>query len=436
MTRGGDWLFLCSAASRAGIGPFARCCAGRRGGHFAFVPGVLGLILNRVTVGVVALVPVVVVVFAPLGVPSMTRGGDCLCLCSSANRAGIGLFAIRCAGRRGGHFAFVPGVGGFVALRLAAAIHFPVFIGISLPIAQLAGVIIGVLLAVLEGCRACSIADARLVVHRLSRAGRIGHPIITTHILLIVDAGGYILLIAAETLMEVACIISLPRGGVAVLGFSALLPAFALVPVLAIICLPVAGIAVGGFATLLPAFALVPVLAITCFPLVGIGMVGFTALCSAFALVPVFSAVCLPVGRIGVLGYILFVPADGAFLPVVSHVIFGAVVMLAGEEFDFSIISFGDDTDGAVISVGEIGRLGSAGAALRDFHSASIIRLRGRGHDDRCGGGLAKVVGEAEVRPGGEKHIVFRAGGQIAAFIRWVVVLVAAEVHAAGKGDF
>ena len=117
---------------------------------------------------------------------------------------------------------------------------------------------------------------------------------------------------------------------------------------------------------------------------------------------------------------------------------FLAVIVLAGEEFDCSIISFGDDADGAVaaISVGEIGRVGSAGAALRDFHSF-VRRLRERGHDDGGGGGLAKVVGEAEVDAAGiQIHIVFRAGGQIAAFIRWVVVLVAAEVHAAGKGDF
>ena len=118
---------------------------------------------------------------------------------------------------------------------------------------------------------------------------------------------------------------------------------------------------------------------------------------------------------------------------------FLAVIVLVGEEFDCCSISlsFGDDADGAVaaISVGKIGRLGSAGDALRDFHSF-VRRRRERGHDDGGGGGLTKVVGEAEVRPGGEKHIVFRAGGQIAAFIRWVVVLVAAEVHAAGKGDF
>ena len=202
------------------------------------------LCINGIAAG--ALQPVIVLVVPPYR-KIVAAGGDFFCLFSAANRAGISLFAIRCAGRWGGHFAFVPGVGGFVALRLAAAIHFPVFIGISLPIAQLAGVIIGVLLAGLEGFRACSIADAGLVVHRLVRAGRIGHQIITTRILLIVDAGGYILLIAAGgTLMEVACIISLPRGGIAVLGFSALLPAFALVPVLAIICLPVAGIAVGG----------------------------------------------------------------------------------------------------------------------------------------------------------------------------------------------
>ena len=34
-------LCLCSVASPAGIGPFARCCAGRWGGHCAFVPVVL-----------------------------------------------------------------------------------------------------------------------------------------------------------------------------------------------------------------------------------------------------------------------------------------------------------------------------------------------------------------------------------------------------------
>ena len=108
VTRGGDRLFLCSAANRAGKGPFARCCAGRRGGHFTFVPAVLGLILNRVTVGVLALVPVVVVVFAPLGVPSMTCDLDFFCLFRAANRAGKGPFARRCTGRRGGHCAFVP----------------------------------------------------------------------------------------------------------------------------------------------------------------------------------------------------------------------------------------------------------------------------------------------------------------------------------------
>ena len=295
-------------------------------------------------------------------------------------------------------------------MRLAAAIHFPVFIGISLPIAQLAGVIIGVLLAGFEGLRAFSIADTGLPVHRLGCAGRIGLLMTTCHPRR-VDADGYIRLIAAGgALMEVACIVSIPRGGVAVLGFSALLPAR----------------------------ALVPVLAITCFPLVGIGMVGFTALCSAFALVPVFSAVCLPVGRIGVLGYILFVPADGAFLPVVSLVFLGAVIVLAGEEFDFSIISFGDDADGAVavISVLEIGRVGGSTVVHRDFFVAVIARRKVRGHDDGGGGGCsAKGTVKAEVRPGVEKYIVCRAGGQIAAFIRWVVVLVAAELQVAGKGE-
>ena len=116
MTRGGDCLFLCSAANRAGKGLHAIRCAGRWSGHFAIVPAVLGLIRNLGAVGVLALVPVVVVVFAPLGVPSMTRGGDCLCLCSAANRAGKGLHARRCAGRWGGHFAFVPSVGCFCTL--------------------------------------------------------------------------------------------------------------------------------------------------------------------------------------------------------------------------------------------------------------------------------------------------------------------------------
>ena len=135
VTLGGDGVFLCRAANRAGKGLHARRCAGRRGGHCAFVPAVLGLILNRVTVGVVALVPVVVVVFAPLGVPSMTRGEDCLCLCSVASPAGKGLYARRCAGRWSGHCAFVPSVGGFVALRLAAAILLPVAVVIGLPAA-------------------------------------------------------------------------------------------------------------------------------------------------------------------------------------------------------------------------------------------------------------------------------------------------------------
>ena len=225
----------------------------------------------------------------------MARGINPLCLCSAASRAGKGPFARRCAGRRGGHCAFVPGVLAFLDFRLTAAIHFPVFIGISLPIAQLAGVIIGVRLAVLEGCRACSSADARLAVHRLSRAGRIGHQIITTRILLIVDAGGYILLIAAETLMEVACTISLPRGRVAVFSFFALLPARALVPVFAVTCLPRGGIAVGGFATLLPARALVPVLAIICLPVAGIAVGGCVLRCVAvFALVIVVGFVTAP----------------------------------------------------------------------------------------------------------------------------------------------
>ena len=119
---------------------------------------------------------------------------------------------------------------------------------------------------------------------------------------------------------------------------------------------------------------------------------------------------------------------------------FLAVIVLAGEEFDCCSISlsFGDDADGAVaaISVGEIGRLGNAGDALRDFHSF-VRRLRERGHDDGGGGGLTKVAGEAEVDAAGiQMHIVCRAAGQFTVFIRCAALRVAAEIHAAGKGDF
>ena len=116
---------------------------------------------------------------------------------------------------------------------------------------------------------------------------------------------------------------------------------------------------------------------------------------------------------------------------------FLAVIVLAGEEFDCSIISTGDnaDADGAVISVGEIGRLGNAGDALRDFHSF-VRRLRERGHDDRGGGGLAKVAGEAEVGAAGiQIHIVCRAAGQFTVFIRCAALRVAAELQAVGKGE-
>ena len=212
--------------------------------------------------------------------------------------------------------------------------------------------------------------------------------------------------------MEVACIVSIPRGGVAVLGFFALLPTFALVPVLAIICLPVAGIAV----------------------------IGFSALLSAFALVPVLNAVCLPVGRIGVLGYILFVLADGAFLPVVSLVFLGAVTVLAGEEFDCCSISlsFGDDADGAVAvsPVLEIGRVGGSAVVLRDFFVTVSVRLKVRGHDDGGGGGCsAKGTVKAEVRPDVEKYIVCRAADQFTVFIRCAALRVAAELQAVGKGE-
>ena len=138
-------------------------------------------------------------------------------------------------------------------------------------------------------------------------------------------------------------------------------------------------------------------------------------------------------------GYTLYVPADGAFLPVVSCVFFGAVIVLAGEEFDCCSISlsFGDDADGAVaaISVGEIGRLGNAGDALRNFHSF-VRRRRGRGHDDSARG-LTKVAGKAEVDSAGiQMHIVCRAAGQLTVFTRCAALRVAAEIHAAGKGDF
>ena len=136
-------------------------------------------------------------------------------------------------------------------------------------------------------------------------------------------------------------------------------------------------------------------------------------------------------------GFILFVLADGAFLPVVSCVFLGAVIVLAGEEFDCCSISlsFGDDADAAAISVGEIGRLGSAGAALRDFHSF-VRRLREHGHDDGGGGGLAKVAGKAEVGAAGiQIHIVCRAAGQFTVFIRCAALRVAAELQAVGKGE-
>ena len=126
----------------------------------------------------------------------------------------------------------------------------------------------------------------------------------------------------------------------------------------------------------------------------------------------------------------------------VSCVFFTAVIVLAGEEFDCCSISlsFGDDADAdgavAAISVGEIGRLGSAGDALRDFHNF-VRRLRERGHDDGGGGGLTKVAGKAEVDSAGiQMHIVCRAAGQLTVFTRCAALRVAAEIHAAGKGDF
>ena len=126
----------------------------------------------------------------------------------------------------------------------------------------------------------------------------------------------------------------------------------------------------------------------------------------------------------------------------VSCVFFTAVIVLAGEEFDCCSISlsFGDDADGAVAvsPVGEIGRPGNAGAALCDFFVTAVsVRLIGRGHDDRDGGGLAKVAGEAEVDAAGiQMHIVCRVAGQLTVFTRCAALRVAAEIHAAGKGDF
>ena len=120
----------------------------------------------------------------------------------------------------------------------------------------------------------------------------------------------------------------------------------------------------------------------------------------------------------------------------VSLVFLGAVIVLAGEEFDFSIISFGDDADVAVISVGEIGRVGGSAVVLRDFFVVFVTRRRGRGHDDSAGG-LTKVAGKAEVDSAGiQMHIVCRVAGQFTVFIRCAALRVAAEIHAAGKGDF
>ena len=122
----------------------------------------------------------------------------------------------------------------------------------------------------------------------------------------------------------------------------------------------------------------------------------------------------------------------------VSLVFLGAVTVLAGEEFDCCSISlsFGDDADGVVIPVLEIAWIEGSAVVLRDFFATVSVRLRGRGHDDG-GGGLTKVVGEAEVdAPGIQMHIVCRVAGQLTVFTRCAALRVAAEIHAAGKGDF
>ena len=68
------------------------------------------LCINGIAAG--ALQPVIVLVVPPYR-KIVAAGVDRLYLCNAASRAGKGLYAIRRAGRRGGHFAAVPVVRGF-----------------------------------------------------------------------------------------------------------------------------------------------------------------------------------------------------------------------------------------------------------------------------------------------------------------------------------
>ena len=77
----------------------------------------------------------VAVVLDPICAPGVAASTNRLCLCSAASRAGKGPFARRCAGRRGGHCAFVPAVRAFLDFRLTAAILLPVAVVIGLPAA-------------------------------------------------------------------------------------------------------------------------------------------------------------------------------------------------------------------------------------------------------------------------------------------------------------
>ena len=81
-----------------------------------------------------ALQPVIVLVVPPYR-KIVAAGGDFFCLFSAASPAGKGLYARCCAGRRGGHFTFVPVVRAFLDFRPTAAILLPVAVVIGLPAA-------------------------------------------------------------------------------------------------------------------------------------------------------------------------------------------------------------------------------------------------------------------------------------------------------------
>ena len=129
------------------------------------------------------------------------------------------------------------------------------------------------------------------------------------------------------------------------------------------------------------------------------------------------------------------VPAAG-----IIGVRFPCTTVLTGAEFDCFVSTLSDSisADGCVvISVLEIGRDGGSTVVHRDFFVTVSVRLKGRGHDDGGGGGLTKVAGKAEVDSAGiQMHIVCRVAGQFTVFIRRAALRVAAEIHAAGKGDF